>query len=333
MDLAHTAATEHTDDIALEAVERCDLCGGKRFTLRRRWTDQLLSGPQRWNLVECDACSLHFIDPRPTKEAIGAFYPADYPAHTSAPTAPKRWHRRVSARGAPPLRWWERPWIQMRQDVSWYRFPQWHGEGRVLDVGCGNGSRYLDVLRALGWTTFGVEPSPAAVASAVAKGHQAVVGTAEDLHVPAQSMDVVTIWHVLEHTHSPRLALESCFRALRPGGVLSLCVPNYASLQATVLRGFWWSSDAPRHLFQFTRPTLRRYLDEVGFRAVHMTTRTGSTSWQRAVRHMLNAMLGTRWTRDSRWASELLEPFVRMLSLVRFFGVGAELRVTAERPA
>ncbi len=321
------------EEVALEAVERCDLCGGRAFRLRRRWTDQLLFGARRWNLVECKGCSLHFIDPRPTQDSIGSFYPVDYPAHTARPAAPKGWHRRVATRDAPPLRLWERPLIQVRQDMSWYRFPRWRGEGRVLDVGCGSGGRYLDVLKALGWTTFGVEPSAAAVSAAVEKGHQAVVGGAEELHVPEGSMDLVTIWHVLEHTHSPRRALESCFRALKPGGVLSLCVPNYASLQAAVLRRFWWSCDAPRHLFQFTRGTLRRYLGEVGFGEVRMTTRTGSTSWQRAVRHMLNAALGTRWTEDSRWASELLEPFVVALSLVRFLGVGAELRVIAERPA
>jgi SAM-dependent methyltransferase len=333
MEAVHGEIAEKTDEVELESVERCDLCGGRAFTLRRRWTDQLLFGSRKWNLVECDACSLHFIDPRPTRSAIGAFYPNDYPAHAGKPAAPKRWHRRVSAPDAPPLRFWERPWIQIRQSVSWYRFPRWHGEGHVLDVGCGNGGRYLDVLKALGWTTYGVEPSAPAVASAVAKGHQAVVGGAEELHVPERSMDVVTIWHVLEHTHSPRQALESCFRALKPGGLLSLCVPNYGSLQAKLLGRFWWSCDAPRHLFQLTRPTLRRYLDEVGFRGIRMTTRSGSTSWQRAVRHMLNAAFGTRWTRDSGWLSDAVDPFIALESIVRFFGVGAELRVIAECPA
>jgi SAM-dependent methyltransferase len=333
MDLAHTAAAEHTDDVALEEVERCDLCGGQRFTRRRRWTDQLLFGTQRWNLVECDACALHFLDPRPTRAAIGAFYPADYPAHTDAPVPPKRWHRRVAAQGAPPLRWWERPWLQMRQDVSWYRIPRWHGEGRVLDVGCGNGGRYLDILRGLGWATHGVDPSPAAVACVRAKGHDALVGTAEEPGYPAASMDIVTLWHCLEHTHSPRRALESAFRTLRPGGLLSLGVPNYRSLQAAVFRGCWSGCEVPRHLFQFSARTLRRYLDETGFRVLSVTTRTGATSWPRAFRHLINSVFGTRWARDPKWAVELFEPLAHALSLVRYFGVGAELRVMAVRPA
>lgn len=333
LDVVEPSAELAKTSTALDTVAACDLCGGAKFRERRTWKDLLLFGPERWTLVSCDACSLRFLNPRPSRAAIGAFYPDGYAAHAARPTAPKSWHRRIASPDAPPLRMWERLWLMIRQDVSWYRMPCWRGEGRVLDVGCGSGGRYLDVLKALGWTTFGVETSAPAVAAAIEKGHQAVLGSAEELHVPEQSMDLVTIWHVLEHTHSPRRALQSCFRALKPGAMLSLCVPNYASLQAAVLRRFWWSCDAPRHLFQFTRRTLRRYLEETGFRAVQITTRTGSTSWQRAARHMLNALLGTRWARDSGWLSDATDPFVAMLSLVRFGGVGAELRVTAERPA
>ncbi|CAN5919826.1 methyltransferase domain-containing protein [soil metagenome] len=317
---------------ALETVEACDLCGGRRFRTRKEWRDLLLFGPEIWRLVACLDCGLHFINPRPSREAIGAFYPADYPAHAASPTQPKPWHVAVSSESAEPglLR---RTWLHFRQDLSWYRFPRWQGEGRVLDVGCGSGGRYLDVLRGLGWTTHGVDPCQHAIAAAASKGHTAVVGMAEDQHFPDHSMDVVTMWHVLEHTHSPAQALEACFRMLRPGGQLSLCIPNYGSLQARVFGPYWWSCDAPRHLFQFTRRTVRRYLEQAGFRVVNVTTRTAPTSWQRAFRHMLNRVFDRRWSRDSSLAVAIADPLVATLSAVRFFGVGAELRVIAERLA
>jgi ubiquinone/menaquinone biosynthesis C-methylase UbiE len=318
--------------IPLEHVEACDLCGGRVFQKRKTWKDLLLFGPEDWQLVSCDECSLHFINPRPTREAIGSFYPNDYPAHTAIPTAPKSWHRVVSSESGPAPGLLHRALLHFRQDLSWYRFPRWHGQGRVLDVGCGSGGRYLDVLKGLGWTTHGVEPSQYAVDAANAKGHAAVAGNAEDQHFPNESIDVVTMWHVLEHTHSPRQALDACFRTLQPGGQLSLCVPNYASLQAAMFRRFWWSCDAPRHLFQFTRSTLRRYLEQAGFRVLRMTSRTGATSWQRAARHLLNSLLNSRWSKDSPLAVTLADPLVAIFSAVRFFGVGAELRVIAERP-
>jgi SAM-dependent methyltransferase len=333
-DIAESPTPTRTDaGVAIETVTHCDLCGGTNFRERKRWRDYHMFGPDMWTLVECADCSLHFINPRPTREAMGAFYEADYAAHTAPLRLPKKWHRRVSSRNAAPVRWWERPLLQIRQDVSWYRFPTWTGEGHVLDVGCGSGGRYLDLLKAIGWTTYGVEPSKHAVEAAIAKGHRATVGTAEEQHFPDESMDLVTIWHVLEHTHSPRQALTSIYRSLRPGGQLSLCVPNWGSWQAAAYGRFWWSCDAPRHLHQFSWRTLRRYLEDVGFRIVRKSTRTGSTSWQRAWRHMGNAIFGTRWSHDSTFLMDALEPFVILLSMVRFFGVGGEIRVIAERPA
>lgn len=327
------AAVASSPSTELETVETCDLCGGRRFSAKRTWKDPLLFGPERWHLVACEGCSLHFINPRPTRDAIGRFYPQDYGAHTAPPSAPKAWHRRVSARDAAPLAMWQRPLLHVRQSVSWYRFPTWQGDGHVLDIGCGSGGRYLDVLKGLGWTTYGMDPSAHAIAAAVANGHQAVVGLAEEQHFPDASMDVVTMWHVLEHTHAPAQALAAAHRVLKPGGVLSLCVPNWGSLQAAAFGRFWWSCDAPRHLYQFTRPTLRRYLEQAGFQIVSLTTRSGATSYQRALRHLANATLGTRWSRDSRIAAALADPYVAFMSLFRFFGAGAELRVIAHRVA
>lgn len=315
----------------LEEVQACDLCGGKTLQRKRIWTDTVLHGPERWHLVRCDDCGLHFINPRPDRDAIGAFYPSDYAAHTARPTAPQGWHRKVSSPSGPATGLLWRASLHVRQDVSWYRFPAWHGEGRVLDVGCGSGGRYLDVLKGLGWKTHGVEPSPPAAAAARGKGHEIAQGNAEDQHYPDGSMDVVTMWHVLEHTHSPRQALANCRNTLRPGGQLSLCVPNYGSLQAATFGRFWQSCEAPRHLYQFNKPTIRRYLEQSGFRILRMSTRTGATSWQRGFRNLVNSVLGTRWNGDWRIAITLSEPLVAALSVMRFFGFGAEVRVIAER--
>jgi 2-polyprenyl-3-methyl-5-hydroxy-6-metoxy-1,4-benzoquinol methylase len=328
---ANPVAVAVPTEAAIETVAACDLCGHAGFRHERTWNDPLLFGPETWNLVRCESCSLHFINPRPTPGDIGRFYPTDYGAFTAKPSEPKAWHRRISAKDAAPLSTLESVWMHVRQSVSWYRFPAWHGEGHVLDIGCGSGGRYLDILKGLGWTTHGMDPAPNAIEAAKAKGHDAVVGIAEDTHFGDSTMDVVTMWHVLEHTHSPTQALASCHRMLRPGGQLSLCVPNWGSLQAKVYGRWWWSCDAPRHLYQFTRPTLRRFVEQAGFEITMMTTRTGATSYQRAFRHLLNSMLGTKWQKDSSLAVTLADPWVAFASLFRFLGVGSEIRLVATK--
>lgn len=329
--VTNAAASVSEVPTALDTVVACDLCGGRTFRQRKAWKDPLLFGPATWHLVQCEGCSLHFINPRPTRADIGGFYPQEYGAHTAKPSEPKAWHRRVSAKDAAPLSALERAWMHVRQNVSWYRFPTWRGDGHVLDIGCGSGGRYLDVLKGLGWTTHGMDPSPHAIEAAKAKGHDAVCGVAEDPHFGDATMDVVTIWHVLEHCHSPAQALASIHRMLKAGGQLSLCVPNYGSLQAKLYGRWWWSCDAPRHLYQFTRPTLARYLERAGFTITSMTTRTGATSYQRAARHFLNSVFGTKWHTDNSLAISLADPWVAAASVFRFLGVGSEIRVLAEK--
>jgi predicted SAM-dependent methyltransferase len=99
------------------------------------------------------------------------------------------------------------------------------------------------------------------------------------------------MWHVLEHTYSPRKALESALRVLRPGGLLSLAVPNYGSAEAAIFRNAWSGCEVPRHLYFFNRSTLKRYLEEAGFKIVRLRTRTGATSVPRAFRHIANEVV------------------------------------------
>ena len=316
----------------LERVVRCDLCSATDFAPRAVYTDYLLFTEDEHRLVTCRRCGLHFINPRPDAGTIAAYYPDDYIPHQK----PRRtrlagWELKAGGEPGAARSVVDRLTLHVMQSVSWYLIPPRHGDRKILDVGCGSG-RLLDTMRLLGWDTYGVEPSPAAVQRAVDAGHQAVVGTAEEAHFEPESFDVVYLWHVLEHTHSPRRALANCRRYLKPGGKLVMAVPNFNSFHSRLFGRYWWSTDAPRHLFQFTRRTIRAYLDELGFADVRVASRTGASSWLRGFRHTVNGVLGTRWRTDHAWMLALCEAPVVLSSLFGFFGVGSELRIVAAKP-
>jgi SAM-dependent methyltransferase len=312
-----------------ELLEVCDLCGGQTFRPRARYRDYLNFGEEIFTLVCCDSCSVCFLNPRPSRSQIGAYYPADYQAHCGAAPAKLRRFEKQAGGTEPCSRGLGRWALRIAQDVAWYVIPAPRGERRILDIGAGSG-QLLDKMKQLGWRTAGVEPCAGAVARARAKGHEMAVGCGEDAHFPARSFDVVYLWHSLEHAHSPARVLSRAHEALAPGGQLQLAVPNFASAHARLFGSCWWSTDAPRHLFQFTASTLTAYLQRTGFRNIRITTRTGATSWLRGFRHSLNRAVGTCWRSDPGWLLALCEVPVVLSSLFRFFGVGSELRVTAE---
>jgi len=64
------------------------------------------------------------------------------------------------------------------------------GGGRVLEIGCGDGSR-LEWLRSQGLDVAGLDPSARAVARARERGVPAVQGTADALEFADASFDVV----------------------------------------------------------------------------------------------------------------------------------------------
>lgn len=139
------------------------------------------------------------------------------------------------------------------------------GPGRVLDVGCGRGW-LLQAFQQRGWTVQGTEISESAAAHAreVLKLPVAVGGL-EDLNLPAEQYDAVTLWHVLEHLPDPHALLTEARRLLKPGGVLFIGVPDFGGWEAQFCRDKWFHLDVPRHLIHLTRPMLTQALVTTGF--------------------------------------------------------------------
>ena len=102
----------------------------------------------------------------------------------------------------------------------------------VLDAGCGFS---LPVDLPAGVRIMGLDTS----ADALAKNRYidtGIVGDIETYPLPEEGFDVVLCWTVLEHLANPRAALANMARALRPGGLLVVAIPNVWSLKGLVTK-------------------------------------------------------------------------------------------------
>jgi SAM-dependent methyltransferase len=165
--------------------------------------------------------------------------------------------------------------------------------GHVLDIGCGPGW-LLAQLRDRGWRTTGTELNDEGARFARGTLHLDVrSGERATATLPDGSVDLIILWHVLEHVERPADLLAEISRLLRPGGLLLVAVPNFGSPEARWARAAWFHLDVPRHLTHFDPPTLRRLLDAAHLRVVSASYYTPEYDFFSAVQTALN-VLGIR---------------------------------------
>lgn len=264
-----------------ETVHACPLCGSHDHALERRVPSHDLT--EQFAIRRCAACGLAFVSPRPSQSEIDAYYPSTY-------------HRPLSAENPT---WWLRVklWLQycaLQTRWGWpARLPApvamvvgagyggflgravpFRRDGTLLDVGCGNGD-FLRWVRQMGpgWTASGIDTSAAACRMVRNAGLICKQGTLEDQALAAESVDVVTMWNVLEHLHDPLASLCEVWRVLRPGGFVAMVVPNYHSKQRTRFGDDWWVYQVPQHLVFFSLSTAAEALRRSGFEVIDVSAR------------------------------------------------------------
>jgi 2-polyprenyl-3-methyl-5-hydroxy-6-metoxy-1,4-benzoquinol methylase len=147
--------------------------------------------------------------------------------------------------------------------------------GRLLDVGCGEGS-WAPRLRAAGaHELVALDPSAEAIERARERYDAALVGTIEGTHLSELGgvpFDVLIVADVLEHLIDPWLALNTLRSWAAPGALLAVSVPNmrfYRLVGNLLARGeFEYERYGVRdwtHLRWFTRHSLARMLHASGW--------------------------------------------------------------------
>lgn len=108
---------------------------------------------------------------------------------------------------------------------------------RVLEAGCGSTS-HLDISYPAYYV--GIDVSRAQLDRHANLDHR-IHGDLETHEFLPDEFDLIICWDVLEHLQRPELALASFERALKPGGLLVIAIPNVLSAKGLVAKftPFW----------------------------------------------------------------------------------------------
>jgi ubiquinone/menaquinone biosynthesis C-methylase UbiE len=101
---------------------------------------------------------------------------------------------------------------------------------RILDVGCGEGTRLQTLLLENG-QGFGLDPSRAAIARAKKQypGHHFTVGSGEKLPFKNNNFDLVYSAFAVEHCADPEKFIQEMVRVTKNGGYVVILAPNYGA--------------------------------------------------------------------------------------------------------
>jgi len=214
---------------------------------------------EKYQVVKCKNCDLTYVNPQPSQRILDETYPESY--YTA-------WFEQEKTRI--PM------WEERLSEIT--RISQ---TGRLLDVGCGIGT-FLEIAQAHGWEIYGTEVSRYCVQYTNEKlGLNTVYGDITEIPLPEKYFDVVTLWHVLEHTSSPSKNLAIVNSLLKDNGFIVIEVPNveyyvpyffHALLRQKLHKQYLYGQegDEIHHLYFFSQSTIKRLLEKTGFQVVKM---------------------------------------------------------------
>jgi len=224
-----------------------------------------MADPSEVRLVQ-HADGWRFVDPKPSAEALAAFYAGEY-YQDSHGTYTQRYsdaelaHRRLLAG-------------DLIHALEQARGRPAQASDRLLEIGCGEGfflraaSDAGFSVQGLEFSDFGLRAQHPELLDKVRFG-DAFEGL-DQLIAEGAGVEVCVMEHVLEHVADPEGLLARLPRLLKPGGVTAITVPNdFSPVQAEaralglIDRDFWVS--APQHLNYFNADNLPRLLTRLGF--------------------------------------------------------------------
>jgi 2-polyprenyl-3-methyl-5-hydroxy-6-metoxy-1,4-benzoquinol methylase len=217
----------------------CPCCGSSALSKALVATDYLVS-EKEFEIWECADCTLRFTQNVPDYNSISQYYQSgNYISHsgTNKGLINRLYHfvRKITLSD------------KRRLILSVTQMDN----GRLLDIGAGTGS-FVSHMQSNGWKATGLEPDEAARSNALAINGVNLLTPDAFFDFPADSFDVITMWHVLEHVHELHDYMEQLKKILNPGGKIFIAVPNYTSYDAGFYKNFWAAYDVPRHLYHFS---------------------------------------------------------------------------------
>ena len=276
------------------------------------------SSPQTFTALQCNKCSLVYLNPRPAMTEFSRIYPSNYHAFNFSE---KDFGVVFKIRA----------WLESRRVLSWCEnIPD---DARILDVGCGDGF-HLKLIQKYGkpgWQAEGVDFDERAVAMARKSGLTVHHGKVQTANLPKETFDLAFTIQTIEHLDNPPEVLSHINSLLKPGGKLVIVTDNTGSVDFKWFKKKYWGGyHFPRHWNLFNKKSLAALAIKTGYNVESIDTQVSPVNWVYTCHNYLVGKNAPQWliNRFTLKSTVSLSVFTALDMVLQKFKKGALLKAT-----
>lgn len=237
----------------------CPICGNSDIEHCFSCKDNFATG-ELFDICSCKECGFSFTQKFPDEKEISRYYESStYISHSN------------TRKGIVNKLFHIVRHIMLRRKVNLMEKLTYLKNGVIVDYGAGTGY-FARAMQRKGWKVTAIEKSEAARnMSKEDFGFEMYPETALN-SIESGSIDIITLWHVLEHVQHADDLWDKMYDLLDVTGIAVIALPNKLSYDATHYGKDWAAYDVPRHLWHFTPATIAAMGRKHGFILEKMIT-------------------------------------------------------------
>lgn len=212
--------------------------------------------PYLYNFDRCNDCGLIFLNPRVPETELGQFYTSAYLPYR----VEEAWGKYAS-------------FVKKDQrnidNARVRRLKKHHkltSESRILDIGCGKPTFLACLRKHTRAELIGLDFSDEGWKNEQKNyiGIDLRIGEVGDLR-SEKPVDVITMWHYLEHDYQPQQHLKKLLDLCHPQTQLIVEVPNFNSYTQRKFGHHWAGYHTPRHTALYSPDTIALLMKNSGW--------------------------------------------------------------------
>ena len=248
----------------MEYVSNCLACNSSNFTSYIE-TGAMMHPhtTESYNFDRCTDCGLVFLNPRIPEKELAAFYTASYLPYREGDA----WGKYKSFVQKDQQKTDKARIGVVKKHVSL------NSASRVLDIGCGKPTFLRDLRKETDATLMGIDFSNEGWKDAPEDFTNIDLRIGEVGNLTGElPMDVITMWHYLEHDYQPQKHLSELLTISHPETKLIIEVPNFASYTRRKYGKYWAGYHTPRHTGLYSPENIEVLLKNSGWQVESLFT-------------------------------------------------------------